>query len=197
MYTISLKFCEFLYVSCVFLGLDALKIAAKELVYKPTVAPPICSQEQNSSRSGQAPQTPSSANTFIRFNFPAQSQNPTINPVDPEIDLHRFYTKLDAEIEKFSEILSQELFKRNNPQYPVKTNKSFWLEHKKLMPILAELALILLSIKASSAFIERFFSICGVVADSRRASMEDELIILRCILKANIERLKKLNQTGC
>ncbi len=41
-------------------------------------------------------------------------------------------------------------------------------------PILYKTATILLNISASSAFIERFFSICGVLCDSRRESQSDE-----------------------
>jgi len=73
---------------------------------------------------------------------------------------------------------------------------SFWAEHRLTMPILNQLALILLNIFARSAFIERFFSVCGVVTYNRKAAMLDELISMRCILKANIERLKKLSKTG-
>ena len=64
------------------------------------------------------------------------------------------------------------------------------------MPILFKTAMILLNISASSAFIERFFSICGVVCEARRERQSDDMIICRCMLKANIQNLLKLKNTG-
>jgi hypothetical protein len=43
------------------------------------------------------------------------------------------------------------------------TTKMFWAENRKQLPNLHKLAKRLLTIPASSAFIERFFSVCGVV----------------------------------
>ena len=47
-------------------------------------------------------------------------------------------------------------------------------------------AIILLNIQ-SSAFIERFFSICGVVCTRRATNMKADLIIKRSMLKSNID----------
>ena len=44
----------------------------------------------------------------------------------------------------------------------------------------------------SGAFIERYFSICGFVCTKRSASMNDDLIIMRCLLKSNIKLLSEL-----
>ncbi len=54
--------------------------------------------------------------------------------------------------------------------------------------------LILLNIPASSSFIERFFSISGIVCDVRRASMNDDLIEMRSMMKANMTVLEQLNK---
>jgi hypothetical protein len=64
------------------------------------------------------------------------------------------------------------------------------------MPILFLTAVILLNISASSAFIERFFSICGVVCENHREKQLDDMIACRCLLKANMQILLKLKETG-
>lgn len=64
------------------------------------------------------------------------------------------------------------------------------------MPIFFNLAIITLSIPASSAYIERFFSVSGVVcANTRSFIMKDDLIIMRSMLKANYKILFELAST--
>ena len=63
------------------------------------------------------------------------------------------------ETKKFKNLLA-------NSKYSVST-KDFWKENKKTLPLLFELTLILLNIPSSSAYVERFFSICGVVNRKR------------------------------
>jgi hypothetical protein len=77
-----------------------------------------------------------------------------------------------------------------------KANFEFWKENQREIPILFELQLILLNIPETSSFIERFFSIAGIVCDIKRLNMTDELIIERSMMKANIEILKELNLTN-
>jgi hypothetical protein len=50
----------------------------------------------------------------------------------------------------------------------------------------------LLNIPASSAFIERFFSLCGAICKSRCGNMTAQTIINRCMLKANMELLNNM-----
>jgi len=57
--------------------------------------------------------------------------------------------------------------------------------NKLTMQTLNEFATVMLSIPASSAFIERFFSFCK----NRKLNMKDDLIILRSLLKANFKHL--------
>ena len=61
------------------------------------------------------------------------------------------------EVEKLLEILVE-----NNYNIKV-SNSKFWRKHEGLLPKVYKLAIILCNIQSSSAFIERFFSICGVV----------------------------------
>jgi hypothetical protein len=92
------------------------------------------------------------------------------------------------EVEKLLEILVE-----NN--YNIKViNSEFWRKHERLLPQVYKLAIILCNIQSSSAFIERFFSICGVVCKKRAANMNNKLIIMRSVMKTNIHILENLNQ---
>jgi len=62
------------------------------------------------------------------------------------------------------------------------------------MPQLFDLQIILLNIPASSSFIERFFSLSGIVCDSRRLNLNDELIVLRSLMKANMTILNEMHE---
>ena len=75
----------------------------------------------------------------------------------------------------------------------------FWKKYQLQIPNLARLARILLNIQSSSAYIERFFSICGIVCHQRRLNMKYLLILIkyllinRSLLKANLSILKEMN----
>ena len=62
------------------------------------------------------------------------------------------------------------------------------------MPNLFELQVILLNLPATSSFIERFFSLSGIVCDIKRLNMTDDLVIKRSMLKANMNILRDLNK---
>jgi len=72
------------------------------------------------------------------------------------------------------------------------TSHQFWLKNEIKLPYLSHLAMILLNIPCSSAFIERFFSIYVVVCDKERLNSDDRLIIDRSFLKVNIKILNEL-----
>ena len=86
------------------------------------------------------------------------------------------------------------LIENKNPSSvfnPLSTAK-FWFTNRDKMPYLASLAVILINIPASSAYIERFYSICGNVCKQRAGNMSPETIISRSMLKANIGILNEL-----
>lgn len=62
------------------------------------------------------------------------------------------------------------------------STKQFWLNNKINMPYLFKLAQRLLNIPATSACIERYFSISGIVASSDVPNISDNLIIKRSML---------------
>jgi hypothetical protein len=137
------------------------------------------------------PKTPSSAHSNDNFDFTknlfASSQDaPNIESIQFKRD-----KEIEAEILFFSDRLSDE-----NKIRSIKSTTQFWKENKKDLPHLFELQLILLNIPASSSFIERFFSISGIVCDVRRGSMNDDLIEMRSMMKANMHVLEQLNKIG-
>ena len=74
------------------------------------------------------------------------------------------------------------------------SNSKFWFHHRKELPNLTKLASILINIPSSSAFIERYYSLCGAICSQRNGNMRPETIINRCFLKTNIKLLNELNE---
>jgi hypothetical protein len=56
------------------------------------------------------------------------------------------------------------------------STKRFWLRHKSALPNLFKLALKILNIQASTAFIERFFSICGIICSDKNSNINDKTL---------------------
>ena len=71
----------------------------------------------------------------------------------------------------------------------MQSTRSFWKKSAVLFPNLTKAALILYNIPASSAFIERFFSICGITCRKNAGNMGAKMIISRSMLKANLNLL--------
>jgi hypothetical protein len=72
------------------------------------------------------------------------------------------------------------------------TSKKFWYSNKTKFPNLSKVAMRLLNIPSSSAFIERYFSLCGAVTTKRNGNMSTRVFIQRCLLKANFKVLEDL-----
>ena len=100
----------------------------------------------------------------------------------------RFKSKLEDELNDFSILLCDKNF-LNKKQ----STKEFCQSNSRKFPILYKVPIILLNINSSSAFIERFFSIAGVITNKRRSNMKDDLLVTRSILKSNIQILEEMN----
>jgi hypothetical protein len=94
--------------------------------------------------------------------------------------------ELINEIKEFNLILQA----MNLEKKQMFTTKSFWEKYEIKMPNLFELALLLTHIPPSSSFIERFFSVCGIVKDKRQGNMSSNLLEMRSQLKANLSYLQ-------
>ncbi len=111
-------------------------------------------------------------------------------PTNADNDFEKFVIELNNEIKEYKAILYE------NDAYRLKSTKctkSFWRKYAKKLPLLYQLAEILLNINSSGAAIERFYSICGILSNKRASNLSPELFITRCLLRANIHILNELS----
>ena len=94
--------------------------------------------------------------------------------------------KILSEINKLAQFLS-------NKEEVVATKQSnlFWKQNVGEYPHLSSLYQILQLI--NSSFIERFFSICGIIKNKRNHNMKDDLFIIRSMLTINMDILNQIN----
>ena len=102
----------------------------------------------------------------------------------------KFENDLDKEIAIFSEFFVS----RDTLKFISDTNE-FWLQHKINLPILYKFAVKILSTPGTSAYIERFFSVSGIVCTNNSFNMNDDLIFMRSMLKANFRVVSELHQS--
>ena len=72
----------------------------------------------------------------------------------------------------------------------VYSSNVFWMNNFLKFYNLSKIFLIISGISCSSAFIERFFSICGIIGNQRNYNMKQDLFFMRAMLAGNIELLK-------
>ena len=137
---------------------------------------------------------PKSANTttheeIFSLIFQKDLEAPAFD-VDIQTLINLKIKRVNDELCNYSLIISNPDFKKQ--QY---STKEFWTKKATDFPHLHELSKALFCIQSSSAFIERFFSICGVVCKKRSSNMSDEKIILRSFLKSNMKLLNEMNAT--
>ena len=98
--------------------------------------------------------------------------------------------EIKEEVQKFASLLSNPLFLKETL-----SSIDFWINNENKFPNLSKIYLMLSTITSSSAFIERFFSICGVIFDKRNQNSKDDLFITRSMLASNIKILDELVST--
>lgn len=151
-------------------------------------------KEQNKDNSGEESQNENNLDT-TQITIESRSDHNLFQFFDHEeeiencpMDIHKKKSELQAEVTKFINYL------KKKPLKEVKSTSKFWYKYQTELSNLYQLSLILLNIPSSSAYIERFFSICGFFFDKRRYNMKPELTIKRCLLAANIDILNELSQ---
>ncbi len=105
-----------------------------------------------------------------------------------EFDDYILEKKLKDEINYFIDLLNNDMFINS-----IKSTTSFWIRYGNKIPLLKQLAIVINNIYSSSAFIERFFSLCGIISNSRTGNMTSKLFTTKSFLKANIEFLNELS----
>ena len=94
------------------------------------------------------------------------------------------------EINDFAGIISNGLDMFNG----ISSSYEFWENNFLKFPHLSKVFLILSGINSSSAFIERFFSICGIIGNKKNCNMSQDLFFMRAMLAGNIELLNKCSE---
>ena len=94
--------------------------------------------------------------------------------------------QIEKEIESFCELVKSDDFIKSRT-----SANSFWLKSQDHYPHLSKLFLKTM-INSSSAIIERFFSICGVINTQRNQNMEFELFEILTMLSSNFKVLEQI-----
>lgn len=163
------------------MGIDALKPA-----YKQIFDIRINALQNNDSVITPIPPSPNSKNELSFFSNLTRYEN---NPVSHSIEA--LESILEKELDK--EILQLNSYLSNNETLNViQSTTAFWIKFQKEMPKIFQLFIVLFNICPSSAFIERFFSICGIINNQRSYNMKKDLFIIKSLLKANSELLGEL-----
>jgi hypothetical protein len=151
--------------------------------------PSISNQADNNAQTPFSAQS-NDSNIFFSINknglFGSDNENTSENY---EAAIFSIEEELKVEIIKYAEIISNKQILQS-----INSSTKFWNNQTNL-PKLRQLFIILNNVSASSAFIERFFSYCGLVCNQRSMNMKNDLIINRSFLKVNIEILNELNKT--
>ncbi len=150
----------------------------------------IKNKEQSITKTPKSPNTPLSANSdSSEFCYDGIFEDDTNNFHQQQIQTETIRREsFEIEVNAFRIKMKNEMF----VDKPMST-KLFWLKNALQFPMLYKLAIVLLNIQSSSAFIERFFSICGVVCTRRATNMKADLLIKRSMMKTNMHILTHLN----
>ena len=110
----------------------------------------------------------------------------TITNISDELNASSLYLQVEEEKIMYTNILRETKYNHKNVSLA-----EFRIKNRTQLPLLCEMALHLLVIPASSAYIERFFSISGIINTKRSGNMDSETLQMKAVLKANTHLLKK------
>ncbi len=169
-------------------GIAALPECASKFLFKKKTEEETVNESENTNETNPITptiQTPASAsqNTFNKF---------FDKDVFEKNELEQEVLKLNfqKEVDEFQKLISANNYKIITT---LNSTASFWIKNAVKFPLLSKLARLLINIKSSSSCIERFFSICGINSKKNRGNIGDDLFVMRCLLRANIDILKELN----
>lgn len=146
------------------------------------------SEETDNTKRESPIRTPNSASsTNAEFSFQNTNLNQYIE-IKHESILFKLKAQLVSERNMFNELFQNKSMLNSNM-----STSSFWCKNSSNFPLLNKLSQVLLNIPASSAYIERYFSICGIVFDKKRMNMNPELLRMRSMIKANIKILDQMS----
>ena len=127
-------------------------------------------------------------NSFGSF-FGSQFVTPQTSSQKTIVKTIRNQKDVEKEMADFQEIISN----ADIINY-IMSSADFWNDNKNKFPIFYKFIQIIMNIPATSAMLERFFSITGIICDKRRLNMNIDLIIMRCMFKANMILLNEIHK---
>jgi hypothetical protein len=127
----------------------------------------------------KTPKTPKTSDSVISDYFTWANNDETVDSMT-QVKWNILEIEIKDEIKRFLDLAAE--YKG--------TTASFWLSNRNKLEKLSFLFESANSIPASSASIERFFSLCGLIDTSRANRMSSDLFKIRCILRANIILLR-------
>jgi len=163
-------------------GLNAILPAYKEFFkFQKQIVSNVESTAPESAKS-------TSSNQFFSSNhgglfYDSETERPSD---EVQCEEQQLESEINAEIKIYNDFI-----KFNKNVDGVSSSKEFWLSRNDL-PRLRQLFVILENIGASSAPLERFFSITGIINSARMQNMNDDLLINKSLLKANIKILSEI-----
>lgn len=166
--------------------LSTLKQCSKEFVYRSYLKnlKELETSQTKEVNEDQIESTNQEDNFYSDFFNEVPIQKPRMND---EAIKFKFTTELDKEISALTLVISSANFSKDKKSLP-----EFWSKNSSSLPILCSLAKVLINISSSSAFIERFFSISGIICTQRNMNMNKDLIVARSLLKANPKIIQTL-----
>jgi hypothetical protein len=156
---------------------DALNICSLDLAKKEAGL----NLKQNNNQEDDSDSDDDGGNLMKRMGIRRANPKPsqTTNALNQQLILR----KIEKEVNEYLSYINEANIKK------IKCSSTFWSENIDKYHYLGMLARDLLNVPASTAFVERFFSLCGVICNQRAANMSNDLIVMRCMLKSNISIL--------
>jgi hypothetical protein len=154
------------------------------------VATPAKKDSKRTAKEDRSEETDSDDGSLKSLSLGNSTSEAEINySISTEIFLTSEQTVTAKEITNFRTRINTMIATKNFP----KSSGLFWKTESNLYPRFFQLYLILANVVASSAFIERFFSLCRIVCNQKAGNSDDELIIWRSMLKANMATLNSIS----
>jgi hypothetical protein len=174
-------------------GIESLKIIASRFLLNTNEL----NNQQNSSesnlliRTNEQATSPSIISPNTGFEEFANHFFNSDNATQTQLNIEIKEDEIKKEIEQFRILLFNNNYAILNE---INSSKKFWIENANKFPNLKNLSLILFNTNASSAFLERYFSLCGFVSKKNSCNISVDLFIARCLLRSNIKLINHLNK---
>ena len=126
------------------------------------------------------PKTADSDQLFFAGMFQEEDELENTESVRAALNLKKT-EEINLEIRKFSDLIATDGFAKTNS-----SSNQFWKNNKQDYSHLCTLFIMFNAISASSAYIERFFSICGIISTQRNQNSNEDLFNARAMILCSV-----------